>query len=224
MTLYKIVRDGQGSGGFLAPPGHPSHFYELRGYYRDKVKADPDIIAGVDYALDPGNEDVPQSVRNQAQRILDSAQLVDSERWERMVYGYFRSSYAPPSGSRNVSDSVSSSEVYCVCGESFWNERDFGYHIERAGDGHSRIFPMFPPERHLGYLCVKEYFPEHQPRLDLIADPGKGYGQYPCAKCRKTVQYEAREDALCVIVSGTRWRYLKDCEKGGLHILEGETE
>ena len=74
-----------------------------------------------------------------------------------------------------------------------------------------------PPEHHLGYLCVREYFPDHQPRLNLIADPGHGYGAGTCSKCGQRVQYEARHDALCVVTSGARWRYDPDCPRGGQH-------
>lgn len=189
-ALYVISKDGQGSGGFLSPPGHPNHEYVVYGYYKGRKKAEPDSISGIGFLISNEYGDVSEAVQARAVKIMADAQLVCSERWVRSVYGYFRNSYAPYNGSRNVSDAV--------------------------GAG--------PAGRHLGYLMVHQYFPEHEPREDLIADPGKGYGSYPCAKCGQTVQYEARVDALAVVKSGARWTYDPVCPKGGQHLLEGEGE
>jgi hypothetical protein len=73
------------------------------------------------------------------------------------------------------------------------------------------------PEHHLGYLHVREYFPDHRPRLDLIQNPAKGYGAWPCIKCGERVQYKARKDAWCKVTSGAKWTYDDRCPKGGLH-------
>jgi len=149
----------------------------------------------IDYAL-TDEADASEEVKAQVRAILASAETTPSEAWVRNVYGYFRSMYAPESGSRNVSEAVS--------------DRD----------------NTLPPERHLGYLTVKEYFPTHEPRTDLIADPGKGYGAYPCVKCGQTVQYEARYDAHVTVSTrvaagcGTVWEYGKDCPQGGAHSVE----
>lgn len=70
-----------------------------------------------------------------------------------------------------------------------------------------------PPERHLAVLMVRRYFPNHEVRLDLIADPGRGYGCYPCRHCGARVQYEARCDSLAIVTPGERrWRYVPGCE------------
>lgn len=69
------------------------------------------------------------------------------------------------------------------------------------------------PERHAAVACIREYFPGHAPRLDLIADPGDGYGSRTCAACGKRVQYEAKFDALAVVSTRmdgtgmTHWSY-----------------
>jgi hypothetical protein len=82
------------------------------------------------------------------------------------------------------------------------------------------------PERHLAVLCIREYFPDHEPRLDLIANPGKGYGSYPCTKCGERVQYEARLDKLAVVTTrivpgeGTVWSRVAECSKGGDHTTD----
>lgn len=79
------------------------------------------------------------------------------------------------------------------------------------------------PARHLAVLCVQEYFPDHEPRLDLIENPGKGYDAQPCAKCGGKVQYEAKFDALTVVSTrivpgeGTVWTYGVECPSGGGH-------
>lgn len=80
-----------------------------------------------------------------------------------------------------------------------------------------------PPEHHLAVLTIREYFPDHQPRLDLIANPGNGYGAWPCTKCGQRVQYEARYDAHAAVntrqdgTGMTHWSYGVDCPNGGQH-------
>lgn len=223
--LYVIHKDDVGVGGFLCPPGHPNLHYAVYAYYKGRRKQSPDAIASLNSVL--ASDNVPEAVRQRAQRIMDEAQLTCSERWVRSVYGYFRHSYAPESGSRNVAESLSSNQLRCQCGEEFVSRHQLERHLERNGapeiSAHREVTVAYPPERHLGYLTVKEYFPEHAPRLDLIADPGRGYGSYPCAKCGQRVQYEAREDALCVISGGYGWKADPVCPKGGAHLLEGET-
>jgi hypothetical protein len=82
------------------------------------------------------------------------------------------------------------------------------------------------PERHLAVLCIREYFPDHTPRLDLIENPGKGYGAYPCVKCGTRVQYEAKKDAHAGVTTAisadgvTEWTYNVECPKGGGHVVE----
>lgn len=78
------------------------------------------------------------------------------------------------------------------------------------------------PARHLAVLCIREYFPDHEPRFDLIEDAGNGYGGGKCDKCGVRVQYEARVDKLCEVstrmVGGmTRWTRNPVCPKGGDH-------
>lgn len=72
-----------------------------------------------------------------------------------------------------------------------------------------------PVERHAGYLTVRHFFPEHTPRLDLIADPGVK-GNAPCLKCGRQVQYSPRLDRLAVYGA-------KDgdvCTAGDMHTWE----
>ncbi|MER6605726.1 hypothetical protein ABT282_07370 [Streptomyces sp. NPDC000927] len=81
------------------------------------------------------------------------------------------------------------------------------------------------PERHAAVAHIREYFPDHEPRVDLIENPGKGYGSYPCDKCGEKVQYEAKFDKLAIVStrasrSGvTQWSYGTECAKGGDHAV-----
>jgi hypothetical protein len=80
-----------------------------------------------------------------------------------------------------------------------------------------------PPAYHMGYLCIKSYFPEHQPRTDLIENcPAKSYGGHPCVHCGQTVQYEAKRDALCVVKSQPVWSWNPLCasNQNGPHEFE----
>lgn len=79
--------------------------------------------------------------------------------------------------------------------------------------------PSRGPENHAAVSMIRQYFPDHQPRLDLIQKPGRGYGNYPCDKCGERVQYEAKLDAWAIVTtrmdgSGmTHWSYNTVCSK-----------
>ena len=124
----------------------------------------------------------PESVRARAQQLLAEAQIVCSELWVRHVYGYYQSMYLPESGDRTVQDLIT----------------------DPAG--------KLPAERHAAVALVREYFPDHQPRTDLIADFRFCYGSYPCINCDQAVQYDARLDAYEVPFGDTR-----GCPDGGAH-------
>lgn len=76
------------------------------------------------------------------------------------------------------------------------------------------------PERHSAAAHIRRYFPDHTPRLDLIADPGKGYGSWPCAKCGKRVEYEAKWDKLTTFTGSGALpdqATQTECPQGGDH-------
>lgn len=131
------------------------------------------------YALDSVTEYdwIPDGIRRRATELLATAERVESPAWVAMVYGYFRNMWAP-SGTMwsTTTDLVSA----------------------RAG----QMPDGFALDWHAGAVFVRKYFPDHVTRSDLIADPGKGYGSYPCTKCGERVQYEARWDRLVVYPAG----------------------
>jgi hypothetical protein len=304
VTHYKI-KPGS-SGGFMCPPGHPNHSYEMVGYESPRHRTE--IFAGsIGYALTEDFDGSPV-IRDRVQRIMDAAELVESDLWVRSVYGYFRSMYVPASGDRNASNlinhnpaEIAADSALTVLREAFEgitepdanhpNPHNYrrgvtplygrrrGFEITAKADG-SRVYvyaladdgsrydadhlkdyanaldwtgtftnprhePMcdahagrivadvvnvpapMDPERHAAVACIRQYFPDHTPRLDLIENPGKGYGSYPCDKCGESVQYEAKFDALAVVStrlagSGiTQWSYKTDCDKGGNHEVTG---
>ncbi len=155
----------------------------LTHHIADGPARNPSLIAGLDYALKNEYNDVPATVRAQVAEMYAESHLVRSELWERMVYGYFRNCYAPEDGDRNVSKAI----------------------IPRGDE------PIPPAERHLAYLTVREHFPDAEPRTDLI-ESGGDYGTKPCAKCGKTLQYEAKVDAYAEAITAAR-----ECPSGGLH-------
>jgi hypothetical protein len=130
--------------------------------------------------------DANDAIKSRVREIMASAVLVCSELWLRSVYGYFRHCYAPEEGNRKAADALI--------------------------DPSSGIAAT----RHLGYMAVREYFPDHEPRTDLIRDPGKGYGSWPCLHCDQRVQYEARTDALTVYGTANG----QVCPVNGTHITE----
>lgn len=176
------IVDG-GSGSFLCPPGHPMLFQHIEAGRVD----DPNMIAGLDYALDPKNTDVSAALRQRVRGIYAEATLVRSDLWERNVYGYFRNCYAPVGGSRNVSEAI----------------------IPRPGE------PVPPIERHLAFLLVREYFPDAEPRPELLDQRNTLYGTRPCTKCERTLQYEATVDAFAEAITANL-----DCPSGGQHVAD----
>ena len=139
---------------------------------------------------------VPAPVRERAAKLLAEAKREPSEMWIRSVYGYWRNMWSP--------DGVT---------------RDAGKLSVGRPDG-------APLDWHGAVMHIRQWFPDHEPREDLIADPGKGYGAFPCTKCGERVQYEARFDALAVVstrLSGsgiTQWSYATECPKGGAHTVD----
>lgn len=125
------------TGSFLCPPGHPSHSFGIE----DGPQRDPNLIASLDYAVDADNADwVPAKIRDEAQRLLDTATLVESDEWLIKVYRHFRHCYSPDGVNRNASDAL----------------------IVKSDDAAP------PVDHHLGVMFVRKYFPQHQPRLDLL--------------------------------------------------------
>lgn len=176
-VVFKSGNDG-GTDSFLCPPGHPNLKYSVWVYQSKRHRNEMAIMAVTGAAE---CEWLPQSARNQAQRLLDKAELKCSELYVRHAYGYFRTMYVPESGSRDVSGLISDPSN------------------------------SLPAERHAAVAMIREYFPDHAPRVDLIADCSYCYGTYECAKCGQSVQYEARFDALAKFDQGP------ECPSGGGH-------
>jgi hypothetical protein len=213
-NTMRVVPGSASSAG--CPPGHPMHLHEIQAGRR----GNPSLIAGLEYALKNEYGDVPERVRVRVEELYAKAELVCSETWLRATYFHFNNCYSPDGVERRVErllipgrgepyypghPKVESGEVVL----SRYRSLNKGP-VVQADD------PRCVPEHHAGYLAVRRYFPDHQPRLDLIADP-----QYPggtCAKCGERVQYEARFDALAKVIPGhPRWAYVVDCPKGGRH-------
>jgi hypothetical protein len=221
-VVYRIRRDGEGTGGFLCPPGHPNHFYTINMYYprgprtpRPELRKEPDGFVAVDTVLGDDDNLYPDYLVAAARRLMERAELVYSSMWVRNVYGYFRNCYSPDGKNRNAGDCVIFKPHCLLCGRA--------PHPGQPGDGgHNSVPALRPPaHRHLAVMLIREYFPGHQPRTKLIENPGTGYGGHDCTRCGKRVQYEARMDALCEIITpggpGGRWRYIADCPRGGRH-------
>lgn len=188
--FYKIVsgRDG-GTGSFLCPPKHGRHGYSLEEYAGPRGRRVIGVYA-IDYVLS-ADADASAELRRTVQRIMSEPLPQPSEMWLAMVYGYYRHMWLPQDGSRNAVDLIS--------------QRD-----TEVSD--------LPPERHAAVAAIREYFPGHEPRTDLIENPGRGYGAWPCVKCGRRVQYEPRFDALAEFGTGPA------CTDGASHELaEGET-
>lgn len=127
---------------------------------------------------------LPEAIRDRAQRLIDNATMVESDLWVRSVYGYFRNMWTADG--------------------RMWERAD-NLNVGRP-DG-------APDDWHAAPLYIRQYFPDHAVRADLIASPGKGYGSYPCDKCGTAVQYEPSADKLAPY-GGT-----PECPEGGDHVV-----
>lgn len=89
---------------------------------------------------------LPARVKSTAQKILRLQSLNVTEEFISSCYAYFRNCYSPDGMNRSASSCL-------IPGQNCTPDK-----------------PL-PPEHHLGYLMVKEYDPNHTPRLDLIENP-----------------------------------------------------
>lgn len=94
-----VMRIVDGSGGsFLCPPGHPMHLFHIE----DGSRKNPNLIAGLDYALEHGDPKLRASV----EALHAKHRPVMSPDWVLMVYGYFHNCYSPDGVDRDASNCV----------------------------------------------------------------------------------------------------------------------
>jgi hypothetical protein len=92
---------------------------------------------------------VPESIKYRARALLVALPGEITEEWVREVYAYFRNCYSPDGVDRNVSN--------CL--------------ISRGKRPSVDLSKAYAPARHLAYLFVHQFSPDHRPRVDLIEDP-----------------------------------------------------
>lgn len=91
---YRFIKSrGNGSGGFLNPPGHPTHTWRVEEYTSARKNAK---CTGV-YSLEGvvSSEWIPAPVRERAAKLLAETAVLESPLWVRQVYGYFRNMWTP---------------------------------------------------------------------------------------------------------------------------------
>lgn len=135
---FKLINEG--TGGFLNPPGDAEHTFCLASSYRRAIGPNSDRMS-LRCALE--TEWVPNNVKEDVRNLLAAHPGdVKSEKWQRDIYNYFTNCYSPD----DIDRSTSKCEVI--------NE--------------PLLQLMMTPEKHLGYLFIKKFDPDHTPRLDLI--------------------------------------------------------
>lgn len=146
-----VLETKDGMGGFLSPPGDPAHTYAFLEY-RGSRSMDYETSMSVESAAT--EKWVPARVRAKAKQILASAKRECTDEWVESIYRYFRNCYSPDGVDRNVSN--------CLIVKP--NPNGFGY-----VHGESGWLESLPPaEHHLAVLYIRKYFPDHEPRMDLI--------------------------------------------------------
>ena len=108
------------------------------------VRSGRDNYSSLRYAL---TEPYYVSIKADIERKLVENPPQFTTDWEQQVYAYFRNCYSPDGTERNVS--------VCVITSPWYN------------------CPRFNPRFHLAYLHIKKFFPDYEPNLDLIDNPGK---------------------------------------------------
>jgi hypothetical protein len=197
-------------------------------------------------ALDSGFAHVRDEAMARAQRAADGGSVpsgknpLDYRRGVTMLYGKRRGYevtakrdgstvyvYAlADDGTRYDADHLSDYAEVLGADEQFYNVRHQPMCDEHAGRivADVRDVPaQMDPERHAAVACIRQYFPEHQPRLDLIENPTNCYGKFPCSKCGELVQYEGKFDKYAVVTTRmdgrgmTHWSYGLECTDGEPH-------
>lgn len=159
-----VHESGSGMGGFLSPPGAAVHEYRIEEW-RGSRSQEAETSMSIEAINDEWSSWLPARIRNRARKILDSQAALCTDKWVESVYAYFRYCYSPDGEDRNVSN--------CLIVKPN-TEKDvqegFGYVMGIFGrDGWVELPP--PPDTHLAVLFIRQYFPDHEPRTDLIATP-----------------------------------------------------
>lgn len=146
--LGKWYLRNNGMGGLLDPPGRATHFWsiEYRGKY---LGAGCAALEGMAKPDDQDREWIPVEVRTLARDLLKffPGDHLD-ERWIRECYNYFRNCYSPDGENRNVGDCIIPKDQF---------QREL-----------MRETPSWQV-RHLAYLHIRKFDPQHQLREDLLS-------------------------------------------------------
>lgn len=144
--LYVLVNGGQ--GGFLNPPGDMEHIAHIAMSQYGAIGPNSDTIS-LRGALESWATYIPQEVKDAVTKLLnENPGNPKDEAWIRTVYNYFHDCYSLDGIDRDASKCEVINEAkqpLLYASLSFEN---------RA--------------RHLGYLYVKQFDPEHYPRMSLI--------------------------------------------------------
>lgn len=141
-------------GGFLCPPGHPTHSFSAETGRRDN----PNGCYSLESAID--QEWLPADIRGRARGILERWErekkpLTDPEvqEWVLTVLGYFKGCYRGQDKEGNPS----------------WNASDL-----RIDSG---IDPVLNADLHAGVHLIRKYYPEFVPTAEHFK--GAYWGQKP---------------------------------------------
>lgn len=131
------------AGCFLEPPGHPTYRYSFcAGYDRGYGFQE---YGSVQYLYEVAKEHRLKTILTVVRPLVKFNPLsLDDEKsvkWINGVYAYFRHCYSSDGENRSASDCIVDSK------------------------------DKLPPEHHLAYLHVKEYYPDYKPDLERIKIP-----------------------------------------------------
>lgn len=156
----RLVNSGHGMGSFLDPPNSPQAQYEVHMWYGAHRTREADCIMSLEGALkDP---DVPESIKRRIRKLFEDADMRPTEEWLSQVYGYFKNCYSPDGVDRNVSRCL----IVTLAKQQPQREGE-RYRVGSFGE-HAYGDDPPPIETSLAVIYVRHWFPDHEPRADLL--------------------------------------------------------
>lgn len=169
----KIVNEGM--GGFLDPPGYPTHNWSVKSVYGDTFSMSLESASESEW--------LNEEVRNEAKRLLrtwkparNSSRTID---WMHQVMGYFRGMYRDPSAK---------------IGEE--------WHVSHLLNLPS-IDPVKNQNRHAGVHLIRQFYPDFKLTHKMLE--GAYWGTKPQqAKKRVAKRKAKRSRTLSMAISSSR--------------------
>lgn len=189
-----IAKDGQGC--FMCPPSHPDHFQHLE--YRDGGSGSVSLSSVIEDEDGYYSEHLEEHLLENIKRILADWEAkkpaIDNPRtlaWMAHVYAHLKHCYkddkaeAEPFEYGRPATLIFPVPSYKL--RHFHDDKRFSQEwrtqeieqVNRANEEiHAKYAKVCTPDNHAAVRFIREYYPEHTPRLDWIAQAPKNPGTW----------------------------------------------